>query len=123
VPAEGAPVVLGGAVVVVVLVVVDVGVVASGVVVVGAGGMTGTGADAPAVACPPGGGLVCDGTGPATATTASGVGRWADGGVRRGTGTPAVWTLPKPARSDHQIELTLTTSPVSGALIISPSPI
>jgi hypothetical protein len=45
------------------------------------------------------------------------------GGWCKGTGAPGAWTRPKPARSDHQIELTWITVPVCGALIMSPWPI
>jgi hypothetical protein len=108
-------VVVAGAVVVVVagtvVVVVDVLVV----VLVGAGGtLTGV--------FGPGGGFDSEGTGPAVGTTAGLAGFCTVGGLCNGTGTPGLCTRPKPARSDHQMELTRTTSPVWGALIIKPAP-
>ena len=70
----------------------------------------------------PGGGLVCDGTRPAVGTTTGAAGLATVGVWWAGTGVPGECTRPKPARSDHQIELTRTTSSVWGALIMSPPP-
>ena len=97
------------------------------VVVVGAGvvgpGYTVNGVDEPGVGFHPGGGVGLRGhragrrhddrRRPARSS-------WAAGAAA--PGAPAAWTRPKPARSDHQMELTWTTVPVWGALIISPSP-
>ncbi len=107
--------------VVVLVLVVDEVEVGAGVTVVEAPGTTTGGGPTPptliGVVSPglgfqPFGGLVCDGTGPAVGTTAGVAGACADGGWRSATGTPAAWTRPNPARSDHQMELTCTTVPV-----------
>lgn len=102
-------------------------VVGGGAVVGGAGGVgvpgyTASGVEEPGPGFQPGGGLPCEGTGPGTVTTTGVAGSARLGGWCAGTGVPAAWTRPKPARSDHQIELTWTTVPVCGALIISPAP-
>jgi hypothetical protein len=70
----------------------------------------------------PAGGRVWEGTGPAVGITDGTEGTTLEGGRCAGTGVPGAWTLPNPARSDHQIELTCTTVPVCGALIIKPPP-
>lgn len=86
-------------------------------------GTTTMGVVAPGVGRQPAGGRVCDGTGPAVGITAGTAGTTLDGGKCAGTGVPDACTLPNPERSDHQIELTCTTVPVCGALIIKPPPI
>jgi hypothetical protein len=116
--------------IVVVVVVVDDGLVTMVVVVVdgdelpgaGGGGYTSSGVEDPGVGFQPGGGFFWEGTGPAVATTSGGAGFCTLGGWCSGTGVPGACTRPNPARSDHQMELTWTTVPVCGALIISPSP-
>ena len=80
------------------------------------------GVDEPGLGFQPFGGFVCEGTGPAVGTTTGVAGFVSDGGLCAGMGTPGACTRPKPARSDHHMELTRTTSPVCGALIIRPSP-
>ncbi len=94
------------------------------VVEVGLGGAAGffTVVVGAAFAFEPAGGFGCEGTGPGVATTTGVAGAVSEGGAWAGTGTPGACTRPKPARSDHQMELTRTTSPVWGALIIRPSP-
>lgn len=59
----------------------------------------------------PGGGCLCEGTAPSVGRTA---GALAGIGARDGTGTPGMWTRPKPIRSDHQIDETCTTVPDGG---------
>lgn len=90
------------------------------VVVAPVGEVPDTGKDPDTVV--PAGGATCAGTAPTAGDTAAWVGALAVGSWWVGTGTPARCTLPKPARSDHQMELTWTTVPVWGALIISPPP-
>ncbi len=85
-------------------------------------GYTLKGVDEPGLGFHPAGGFVWDGTGPALATTTAVAGSPMVGTWWEGTGTPAACTRPKPARSDHHMELTRTTSPVWGALIMRPSP-
>lgn len=98
--------------------------------VVDGGGVPGTvpgtttmGVVAPGVGRQPAGGWVWDGTGPAVGITDGTAGTTLEGGKWAGTGVPGACTLPNPERSDHQIELTCTTVPVWGALIIKPPPI
>ena len=113
-------VVVGSALTAVVVLVVDDAVDPGTVVLVGDPSRMGV--VAPGCGFQLAGGLVCDGTSPAVETT-TGVAGWVGVGVLwGGTGIPAACTRPKPARSDHQIELTCTTVPVWGALIMSPSP-
>jgi hypothetical protein len=84
--------------------------------------LTTIGVVSPGAGFHPGGGFGCEGTGGRVAITTAFAGIDTVGGWCSGTGVPGAWTRPKPARSDHQMELTWTTVPVWGALIISPSP-
>jgi hypothetical protein len=73
---------------------------------------TAIGVVSPGAGCQPGGGPVCEGTVPAVAITTGAAGVAAVGVTWTGTGVLGSWIRPKPVRSDHQMELTLTTSPV-----------
>lgn len=59
----------------------------------------------------PGGGLLSEGTGCLDRTTRR-IGSAGVGACLDAVGVPSAWTRPKPARSDHQMELTCTTVPV-----------